>query len=83
MDPATYGLTAEDMAVQFSVSNTFSSNDRLPLSEIINKLQQTYCGTIGVEYMHITRSEEKAWVQTHVERDVYTHGWNTATKRRL
>ena len=39
LDPATYGLTAEDMAVQFSVSNTFSSNDRLPLSEIINKLQ--------------------------------------------
>ena len=83
LDPATYGLTAEDMAVQFSVSNTFSSNDRLPLSEIINKLQQTYCGTIGVEYMHITRSEEKHWVQDRFEKALSTPRFNLETKKRI
>ena len=59
LDPAHHGLTAADMAMQFSVSSNFSTSQKLPLSESIHKLQQTYCGTIGVEYMHITRCEEK------------------------
>ncbi|UOO92716.1 2-oxoglutarate dehydrogenase E1 component [Vitreoscilla stercoraria] len=83
LDPASYGLTAEDMAVQFNASSNFSSSDRLPLSEIINKLQQTYCGTVGVEYMHITRSEEKHWVQDRFENDLSTPRFNTETKKRI
>ena len=83
LDPAHHGLTDADMAVQFHVGSNFSGSQKLPLSEIIGKLEQTYCGTIGVEYMHITRPEEKAWVQTRVERDLSTPRLNSETKRRI
>ncbi len=83
LDPAHHGLTDADMAVQFHVGSNFSGSQKLPLSEIIGKLEQTYCGTIGVEYMHITRPEEKAWVQTRVERDLSTPRLNSDTKRRI
>ncbi len=83
LDPAHHGLTAEDMATQFSVSSHFSSNMKLPLSEIIAKLKQTYCGTIGVEYMHITRSEEKHWIQERFEQGLSTPRYNADMKKRI
>ena len=83
LDPKTHGLSDADMAVQFSVGGNFSASDKLPLSEIISKLQQTYCGTVAVEYMHITRSEEKHWVQDRIERDLSTPRFNPDTKRRI
>ncbi|MDO4693867.1 MAG: 2-oxoglutarate dehydrogenase E1 component [Eikenella sp.] len=83
LDPKTHGLNDADMAVQFSVGSNFSASEKLPLSEIISKLQQTYCGTVAVEYMHITRSEEKHWVQDRIERDLSTPRFNAETKRRI
>src|SRR3546814_6674978 len=38
------------------------------LSEIVALLQATYCGKIGVEYMHIMEPDEKAWIQERIER---------------
>lgn len=83
LDPKHHGLSDADMAQQFSVSSNFSGSQKLPLSEIISKLQQTYCGSVAVEYMHITRSEEKHWVQDRIERDLSTPHFNADTKRRI
>ncbi|WP_037585540.1 2-oxoglutarate dehydrogenase E1 component [Stenoxybacter acetivorans] len=83
LDPAHYGLTDADMAVQFHSGTNLSTSMKLPLSEIINKLQQTYCRTIGVEYMHINHPEEKNWVQSRVEHDLSTPHYNIDTKRRI
>ena len=35
----------------------------MPLREILRALQETYCGTIGVEYMYITDTPQKRWIQ--------------------
>lgn len=83
LDPSYYGLTDADMAIQFHSGSNFSGSDKMPLSEIINKLEQTYCRTVGVEFMHITRPEEKNWVQNHVERDLSTPQYNVDAKRRI
>jgi 2-oxoglutarate dehydrogenase E1 component len=37
------------------------------LSEIIDRLRKTYCGTIGVEFMHIQDPAQKAWIQERIE----------------
>ncbi len=37
------------------------------LREILQHLRETYCGTIGAEYMHITDSTEKRWIQQQLE----------------
>ena len=39
----------------------------MKLGELIAALKQTYCGSIGAEYMHITSTEEKRWIQQRIE----------------
>jgi len=41
--------------------------DEAPLREILDMLQQTYCGSIGSEYMHIADTAEKRWLQNRIE----------------
>lgn len=83
LDPAQYGLTAADMSTKFYTGSDFSRSQQLPLSEIINKLDQTYCGTVGVEFMHITRPDERNWVQDRVEKDLSAGSYTPEHKRRI
>ena len=39
----------------------------MPLRELIGRLQATYCGTIGVEYLHIPDREQRLWLQERME----------------
>ena len=36
------------------------------LREILDILRRTYCGTVGVQYMHIAEPDEKAWIQERI-----------------
>ncbi|NDV11723.1 2-oxoglutarate dehydrogenase E1 component [Crenobacter caeni] len=82
LDPATHGLTDADMAVQYNVGSLVGPQ-KLPLSEILARLKQTYCGNIGVEYMHVTQSAEKHWVQKRFEGELSTPRYNADKKRRI
>lgn len=82
LDPATHGLTDADMAVQFNVGS-LAGPQKLPLSDILSRLKQTYCGNIGVEYMHITQSDEKHWVQKRFEGDLSTPRYDADKKKRI
>lgn len=67
LDPAFYGLTKEDEDTSFC-TGSFIGLDRAPLQEILNVIKQIYCSTIGAEYMHITETAEKRWIQDYLER---------------
>ncbi len=68
LDPAFYDLTEADMDITFSATNTyFSTNENMTLRQILQALRETYCGTIGCEFMHITDPGEKRWWQERVE----------------
>ena len=68
LDPAFYDLTEADMDITFSATNTyFSANENMTLREIVRALRETYCGTIGAEFMHITDPGEKRWWQERIE----------------
>ncbi|WP_434630002.1 2-oxoglutarate dehydrogenase E1 component [Chromobacterium sp. CV08] len=82
LDPATHGLNDADMAVQFNVGS-LAGPQKLPLSDIIARLKQTYCGNIGVEFMHITQSDEKHWVQKRFEDDLSTPRYDADKKKRI
>jgi 2-oxoglutarate dehydrogenase E1 component len=45
----------------------FLSPETLTLRELIGRMKQTYCRSIGVEYMHIQNPEERAWLETRME----------------
>ena len=68
LEPAFYDLTEADMDIVFSATNTyFSTAENMTLREIVQALRETYCGTIGAEYMHVTEPAEKRWWQQRLE----------------
>ncbi|MGH7793953.1 MAG: 2-oxoglutarate dehydrogenase E1 component [Candidatus Binatia bacterium] len=66
LDPASYGFTAERMEQLFPSAGLYWPGP-LPLREIIERLRQTYCASIGVEYMHIEDRATRAWLQKRIE----------------
>ncbi|MDQ5887626.1 MAG: 2-oxoglutarate dehydrogenase component, partial [Pseudomonadota bacterium] len=50
---------------------------------ILSLLKQTYCGNIGVEYMHIIHSEQKKWIRERFESVRSRPEFNAAKKRRI
>lgn len=66
LDPSYYGFTQDDMDREFSVARLFGM-PALTLRGILSTLRETYCGTVGVEYMHIQDVEQRRWIQEHIE----------------
>jgi 2-oxoglutarate decarboxylase len=81
LDPATYGLTLWDLDREF-ITNGLSGKDQATLREILEVLRDTYCGTIGVEYMYIADPERKEWLQNRMESTRNYPALDQASKRR-
>ncbi|MBC7648844.1 MAG: 2-oxoglutarate dehydrogenase E1 component [Vitreoscilla sp.] len=67
LDPSFYGFTDADQEVVFNTSNTFFGKETMSLRELMNALRETYCGTIGAEYMYATDQNQKRWWQQKLE----------------
>ena len=67
LDPAYYGFTDADQETVFNTSNTFFGKETMSLRELLNALRETYCGTLGAEYMYTTDQTEKRWWQQKLE----------------
>jgi len=67
LEPSFYGFTDADLETVFNTSNTFFGKETMPLRELLNALRETYCGTIGAEYMYITDQTQKRWWQEKLE----------------
>ena len=66
LDPETYGLTLWDLSRVF-LTDGLAGSTELTLAEILQLLRDSYCGSLGYEYMHIQNPEEKHWIQNRVE----------------
>ena len=67
LDPSFYGFTDADQEIVFNTSNTFFGKETMSLRELLNALRETYCGTIGAEYMYATDQNQKRWWQQKLE----------------
>ncbi len=67
LDINQHGLTLWDLEREFATGG-FGGKPRMQLREILGVLRDSYCRTVGVEYMHIQNPEERAWIQARVER---------------
>ncbi|MBP9062410.1 MAG: 2-oxoglutarate dehydrogenase E1 component, partial [Aquabacterium sp.] len=68
LEPSFYDFTESDMDITFSATNTyFTKAEHMTLREIVQALRETYCGSIGAEFMHITDPGEKRWWQDKLE----------------
>ncbi|MBP2232685.1 2-oxoglutarate dehydrogenase E1 component [Azospirillum agricola] len=66
LDPATYGFGPGDLDRPIFLNYSLGL-ETATLRQILDILHKTYCGTIGVEFMHIQDPEEKAWIQERIE----------------
>jgi 2-oxoglutarate dehydrogenase E1 component len=66
LDPKTYGFTEEDYDRPIFLDYVLGL-ETATLRQIMEILQETYCGSIGVEFMHIQEPGEKAWIQQRIE----------------
>jgi 2-oxoglutarate dehydrogenase E1 component len=62
LDPESYGFSDADMALPVS----FAGHPQA-LREVIQRLQHTYCRSIGVQFMHIDDLERREWLQSRME----------------
>lgn len=67
LDPATYGFKDKDLDREIFI-NYVLGLETATIREILQILNETYCGSIGVEFMHIQSPEEKSWIQERIER---------------
>ncbi len=66
LDPRTWGFEDDDYDRPIYIGNVLGL-EVATLREILQILRETYCGTIGVEFMHIMHPDEKAWIQQRME----------------
>jgi 2-oxoglutarate dehydrogenase E1 component len=66
LEPSYYGFTDADLDRPI-VIDTVLGEETLTLREIVARMRATYCGTVGVEYMHIQDLEQRSWLQERVE----------------
>src|SRR5690606_40508385 len=63
LDPSFYGLTEADMDEVYSASNTyFTQGDTMTLRDMVGALKDTYCRSIGAEFMHMSDHVAKSWI---------------------
>jgi len=66
LDITSHGLTFWDLDREF-VTGGFGGKRSSLLRDILGVLRDSYCRTIGIEYMHIQDPEQRRWIQGHVE----------------
>ncbi len=66
LDPARYGFAESDYDRPIFLDFVLGL-ETATLREILGILKRTYCGNVGVQYMHITDPAEKAWLQQRIE----------------
>ncbi|HEY0641623.1 MAG TPA: multifunctional oxoglutarate decarboxylase/oxoglutarate dehydrogenase thiamine pyrophosphate-binding subunit/dihydrolipoyllysine-residue succinyltransferase subunit [Pseudonocardiaceae bacterium] len=66
LDVLQHGLTLWDLDRDFAVGG-FHGQHSMKLRDVLGVLRNSYCRTVGIEYMHILEPDERKWLQERVE----------------
>jgi 2-oxoglutarate dehydrogenase E1 component len=67
LDPSFHELGSSDMDLEFQTGSLNFGSETMKLADIVSGLRQTYCGSIGAEYMHVVDTRIKRWFQQRME----------------
>ena len=67
LDLTFHELSDADLDTTFQVGTAYLGRAEATLADIREALEQTYCGTIGAEFMHIVNTEERHWIMSRME----------------
>jgi 2-oxoglutarate dehydrogenase E1 component len=76
-----FGLAASELDAM--VSTDFGSGGVLTVRELVARCEETYCRTIGVEFMHIESFEEREWLRARMEASLNRTTLAPAVQRRV
>ncbi len=83
LDLRYHGLSEADLDTVFQTGTLNFGNHEATLQEIIHALEETYCDSIGAEYMYISDEAEKNWIQQRMESARSNPSYSNGVKRRL
>lgn len=79
-----HGLSDKDLNTVFSCNNFLGLNKpQATLAEIYQALKETYCGSTGVEYTHITNTEETNWLEQRMEPNLFKPQFDKQKKQTI
>ena len=82
LDPGYYGLGDADMETVFGTGSLIGPRE-MKLKDILQMLRDTYCRSIGVEYMYIADVPQKRWIQERLETTRATPNYDAAYKKHI
>ena len=80
LDMEFHGLSNEDLDQEFYTDTLDTGSDKSTLREIISRLEEIYCGNIGIECNHIMESEERRWFQRKFESKLKEYSFDDKEK---
>jgi len=82
LDYQNFGLAEGDLNIIFEAGNEIGIG-RASLSTIISHLEQTYCESIGVEYLYMRNPELIDWLKVRMERTQNTEELSTEYRKEI
>ncbi len=82
LDPANYGFGPADWDRPIFIDRVLG-REQATLREIVDVLRRSYCGPLGVEFMHIQDPEQKAWIQKRIEGAPWAGAFDAESKRTI
>ncbi len=83
LETAFYDFTEGDHANIYSAANTFFGVESATLRDLLRLLRETYCGTVGAEFMYLSDPAQKRWIQERLESSRAVPNFTAEKKRRI
>ncbi|WP_428395157.1 2-oxoglutarate dehydrogenase E1 component [Lichenicoccus sp.] len=86
LDPATYGFGPDDLERRVYLGRVAAGLlgvDTAPVGALLAAIRSTYCGPVGVEYMHIQDPKQRAWIQGRIESGDWRTKYAAENKREI
>jgi 2-oxoglutarate dehydrogenase E1 component len=82
LDPASYGFGEADLDREIFIDGVLG-RETATVREILAILRRSYCGPIGVEFMHIQDPAQKSWIQRRIEGAPWLTAFDNAAKAKI
>ncbi len=83
LDPASYGFTEPGDLDRPVFLDGVLGYETATVRQVVAALRQSYCGAIGVEFMHIQDPAQKSWIQKRIEGAPWLTAFDAAAKAKI
>lgn len=68
LDPQHYGLSEDDLDLEIELNHSSLGLSKCTIRQLISKLKEIYCSSVGYELNHLSSDDEKEWFYQHIEK---------------